>query len=114
MHVRQYPWLLKSTAFRTIYCSESNTFCTLKYHRWREQAKTVTKGFVRSEAENHTCAQASRNTHPRCSRSAQNQEDVELALLRLCSRSSSLLTAAQTRQGPHLPEARAVFTPVHP
>lgn len=85
MHVRQYPWLLKSTAFRTIYCSESNTFCTLKCHCWREQAKTVTKGFVRFEAENHTCAQASRNTHPRCSRGARNQEDVELALLRLCS-----------------------------
>lgn len=85
MNVRQYPWFLKSAAFRTIYCPESNTFCTLKCRCWREQVKSVTKGSVHPEAENHTCSQASRNTHPHCSRSTQNQENVELALLRLCT-----------------------------
>lgn len=102
MHVRQYPWLLKSTAFRTICCSESNTFCTLKCHCWREQAKSVTKGCVHSEAENHTCTQASRNTHPHCSRSTQNQEDVELALLRLCSE-EQLTAHSSTNQAGTVP-----------
>lgn len=110
MHVKQYPWLLKSIAFWTIYCSVSNTCCTLKCHCWREQAKTVTKGFVHSEAENHTCTQASRNTHPRC----RTKRMLNLHCSGFAQRSSLLLTAAQTRQGLCLPEGRAVLTWVHP